>query len=165
MNEPLTPPTLADLLGREDTAEALAFARGMHPAELAEALSGMDERLRDLVVAHFAPDELATALATSPHYREDFLQGLALVADVAGPDDVAATWFRPVPRRGRRRGRGPPREARGRWRLSHDEDSRRAHDRPAPDGGAGYPVAEAIGSCRSPGHRALLYVAATGSSS
>ncbi len=94
MNEPITP-TLDALLDAEDVTGALALARDMHPAELAEALSGLDERLRDLVVEHFAPDELASALAyITPHYREDFLQGLSseVVADVLSrvPDDVAA---------------------------------------------------------------------------
>lgn len=101
MNEPPTP-TLDALLDGENIAAALDLARGMHPAELAEALSGLDERLRDLVVEHFAPDEIATALAyITPHYREDFLRGLpaALVADVLSrvPDDVAADVVQDLP--------------------------------------------------------------------
>ena len=101
MNEPVTP-TLDTLLDQEDIAGALALAREMHPAELAEALSGFDERLRELVVEHFAPDELATALAyITPHYREDFLQGLPpeVVADVLSrvPDDVAADVVQDLP--------------------------------------------------------------------
>ncbi len=62
MTEPITP-TLDMLLDEDDLAGVVAFARTMHPAELAEALSGPDERLRDIVVPNLTPDELAPALA------------------------------------------------------------------------------------------------------
>lgn len=94
MNDPVTL-SIDELLDQDDVEGALARARTLHPAELAEALSGRDERLRDLVVEHFNPQEIAGALGyMTPHYREDFLEGLpaTLVADVLTlvPDDVAA---------------------------------------------------------------------------
>ncbi len=94
MNEPVTR-TLDTLLDQGDVAGALAIARGMHPAELADALGGLSERVRDLVVEQLAPDELATALIyMAPHSREEFLGGLpaAVVAEVLTlvQDDLAA---------------------------------------------------------------------------
>ena len=86
--------TINELLDQDDVPGALGRARALHPAELAELLSSRDDRLRDLVVEHFAPEAIASALGyMTPHYREDFLEGLPseLVADVLGrvPDDIA----------------------------------------------------------------------------
>ena len=94
MTEPVTP-TLDALLDEDNLQGVLARARSMHPAELAEALSGPDERLREIIVPGLTPQELAPALAyLGSHYREDFLEGLSpeVVAEVLSllPDDVAA---------------------------------------------------------------------------
>ena len=61
MNESVSA-TIDELLDQEDIRGALARARALHPAELAEVLSGRDDRLRDLVVEHFTPQEIAAAL-------------------------------------------------------------------------------------------------------
>jgi magnesium transporter len=101
MNESVTL-SIDELLDQNDLAGALARARTLHPAELAEALDDPDSRLRDLVVEHFTAEEIAGALGyMTPHYREDFLEGLpaALVADVLSrvADDIAADVVQELP--------------------------------------------------------------------
>ncbi len=94
--------SLETLLDEDDVAGALALARSMHAADLAEAINAPDSRVRDLIVLHFDPEELAAALAyVTPHSREDALQGLApeVVADVLSrlPDDVATDVVQDLP--------------------------------------------------------------------
>ena len=86
---------LAQLIAHDDADGALALARTLHPAELADALSGIDGDVRELVLERLAPPELGAALGyIEPHYRGDLLidlppQRIALVLD-AVPHDVAA---------------------------------------------------------------------------
>jgi magnesium transporter len=101
MNESVTL-SIDELLDQDDVQGALTRARALHPAELAEALAGRDERLRDLVVEHLSAEAIAATLGyMTPHSREDFLQGLpaSLVADVLTrvADDVAADVVQDLP--------------------------------------------------------------------
>ena len=73
----------------------MALARALHPAELANTLSGIDGDVRKLVLERLAPPELGAALGyIEPHYRGDLLidlspQRIAAVLE-AVPHDVAA---------------------------------------------------------------------------
>ena len=94
--------TIVAFLERGDLDGALASVRGLHPADLADALAGIDADVRDLVLERCEPAELAAALVyLEPHYRDDLLAGLPpeRVADVLGrvPDDVATDVVQELP--------------------------------------------------------------------
>ena len=93
---------VAALLEQDDLDGALALARSLHPADLADALSGIDADIRDLVVERCDPAEIAAALSyIEPHYREGLLVGLPVphIADVLArvPDDVATDVVQQLP--------------------------------------------------------------------
>jgi len=85
---------LAALLHEDDAAGAIELARSLHPAELGDALCGIDADVRALVIDHLASDAIGAALGyMEPHYRDDLLDGLPAetVAQilVTVPDDIA----------------------------------------------------------------------------
>ena len=68
---------LAELYEAGDEAGAIAYAGGLHPAELANACAGVEGDLRDLLVSRLAAGEIGAMLGyLEPHYREDLLVGL-----------------------------------------------------------------------------------------
>ncbi len=94
---------LASLLGGgEDGASALAYARALHPAELAVALAGLDTGLRDELLRRLDPAEIAGALSSlESHFRSGLLTPLdpptiaRVIDDV--PDDVATDLVQSLP--------------------------------------------------------------------
>lgn len=85
---------IVELLDRGEQEGALALARSLHPADLADAIGGLDTDIRELVAANFEPDELAAVLEyLDPHYRGLLLEEMepAEVAEVVSEvsDDIA----------------------------------------------------------------------------
>ena len=73
----------------------IAYARELHPAELANACASIEGDLRDLLGARLTADEIGAMLGyLEPHYREDLLVGLApdrIAAILSGVSDDVAT--------------------------------------------------------------------------
>ena len=94
-NEPVDPAThIVELLERGEKTDALAFARSLHQADLADVISGLDAEIRELVLANFEPGELAAVFEyVEPHYRELLFEEMdpAELAEVVSevPDDIA----------------------------------------------------------------------------
>lgn len=93
---------LAGLLEEEDLAGAVAFARSLHPAELANVLGGVDADIRDFLLDRLSPEEIGAALPfLEPHYRDDLLLGMAAHNIVRTlrvvPDDVATDVVQELP--------------------------------------------------------------------
>ena len=94
--------TLARLLDEERDDLAVEFALSLHPAELADAIAGIDDEVRDLVLTRLPPVAVAGALDyVESHYRDDLLTGLepremARILDFVG-DDVAADVVQELP--------------------------------------------------------------------
>ena len=93
---------LAERVEAGDPLGAIALAHELHPAQLADALSGIDHEVRELLVERLAPRELGAALAyIEPHYRDDLLVELepdriaAVLSGVA--DDVATDVIQELP--------------------------------------------------------------------
>ena len=86
---------LVELLEASDEAGVIAYARELHPAELASACASIEGDLRDLLVARLTADEIGAMLGyLEPHYREDLLVGLApdrIAAILSGVSDDVAT--------------------------------------------------------------------------
>ena len=86
---------LAELYEAGDDAGAIAYAGGLHPAELANACAGVEGDLRDLLVSRLAAGEIGAMLGyLEPHYREDLLVGLPperIAAILSGVSDDVAT--------------------------------------------------------------------------
>ncbi len=85
-----------------DQLGALTLAHELHPAQLAEAFTGVDSEVTDLLVQRLTPRELGAALAyLEPHYREDLLVGLepdriaSVLEHVA--DDIATDIVQELP--------------------------------------------------------------------
>ncbi len=95
--------TLAALTDDGSIEEALAFARGLHPAELAQLLSLDDEDARRVLLERLSAEEIGRALPYMEQlYREDLLSGLpaAQIAEVLRtvPDDIATDVIQELPR-------------------------------------------------------------------
>jgi magnesium transporter len=93
---------LVELLEAGQDEAAVALARSLHPAELANACASVHGELRDLLVEQLAPDEVGAMLGyLEPHYREDFLVGLGpdRIAEILRtvPDDVATDVVQELP--------------------------------------------------------------------
>lgn len=94
--------TLEALLADRREDDAVAFVRGLHPAERALLLSTDDEETRRLLLDRLAPPEVGSALPYMEQlYREDLLRDLSPVeiADVLRtvPDDVATDVIQELP--------------------------------------------------------------------
>jgi magnesium transporter len=95
--------TLAERLAEDDVDAAVAFARTLHPAELAGALASLSSEPRALLLTSFRPDELAPIVGyLEPRYRTAAFAGrspedLSELA-VALPDDLAADLVQSLPR-------------------------------------------------------------------
>ena len=86
--------TIAELIEKEDETEALRFARSLHPADLAAAISTLESGVRDLTLREFTSDELAELLQyLDPHYRDLLLEQLSpdRLAEIVSvvEDDIA----------------------------------------------------------------------------
>lgn len=91
-SDPAAP--ILEAVVRGDETGALRLARSLHPADLAEAVAGLDTGVRELVVREFSSAELAVLLEyLDPHYRDLVFEDLPpdrLTRIVAVlPDDLA----------------------------------------------------------------------------
>lgn len=109
-DEAARPPdaVLSDLLAEGQVEAATAYARDLHPAELAEAISGIDADIRRLALRELAATEIGAALPyLDPHYRQALLTGMDPAVLVAvlreAPDDIATDAVQDLPERLQRR--------------------------------------------------------------
>lgn len=94
---------IAQQIADGDVAAAIALARGLHPAEMARALMGLEGDHRTLLLAQLDLAELAPIVGyLEPRYRSAVFEGrspteLTRLA-VALPDDLAADLIQSLPR-------------------------------------------------------------------
>jgi magnesium transporter len=93
---------LAELLEAGRFEAALDFARGLHPAELAQLLSVDDEEARGLLLGGLRPDEVGSALPYMDQlFRNSLLSELPAgqIAEVLRtvPDDIATDAIQELP--------------------------------------------------------------------
>ena len=94
--------SMAELVHEGELDRAIALVHQLHPAELADALAGIDTHLCDLIVERCDAPKLAAALGyLESHYRDDLLVGLPAerISEVlvAVPDDVATDIVQALP--------------------------------------------------------------------
>ncbi len=85
---------IVDLVKRGDESAAVDFARSLHPADLAAAISSVDTAVREVVLDKFTSEEIGTVLEfLDPHYRDVLLEDLPpnRLAEIVGvvADDIA----------------------------------------------------------------------------
>jgi magnesium transporter len=93
---------LAEMLEERRIDEALEFARGLHPAELAQLLSVDDEEARGLLLDGLRPDDVGSALPYMDQlFRNSLLSELPAgqIAEVLRtvPDDIATDVIQELP--------------------------------------------------------------------
>ncbi len=97
------PSTVVMRLAEADADSALAFARSLHPADLAGALAGLESEFRSSLLVQLHADELAHIVDfLEPRYRPMVYEGrspteLTELA-VALPDDLATDMIQSLPR-------------------------------------------------------------------